>query len=116
LKEEGVPIGVGSDFPFMTLNPFEAIETGITRRHPAAGPDREPLLMEHGLDLGTLLEAMTINAAHQIYREDELGSIEVGKSASLTLIDRDLFETAPEDISETRVLMTMIDGDIVHLQ
>ena len=114
LRDASVRIAVGSDFPFTTLNPFDAIETGMTRVHPRIEPPGEPLLAEQRLDLKTLLDGMTIGAAYQLNRENELGSIETGKSASLTLIDRNLFETPVEDISETRVVMTMIDGDIVY--
>ena len=44
----------------------------------------------------------------------EVGSIEVGKKADLILLSQNLFEIDAEEIPETRVLGTMMDGKIVH--
>ena len=52
--------------------------------------------------------ALTHGIAH------EVGSIEVGKLADLIVLDRNLFEIDPADISDTRVLLTLFAGKPVH--
>jgi predicted amidohydrolase YtcJ len=58
----------------------------------------------------------TINAARQAYAADRLGSIGLGKVADLIVIDRNIFEVPITTVHETQVVMTIIDGEIVHEQ
>jgi hypothetical protein len=113
LERSGTLLAAGSDYPFTPLDPFEAIEVGLTRRDPN-DPSSPPLVEEEALTLETLLAAYTINAAYQLHQEDRTGSIEPGKLADLIVIDRNLFETPTESISEARVLLTLLEGEVVH--
>ena len=45
--------------------------------------------------------------------EQDSGSIEVGKSADLIVLDQNLFEIAPEKIGDTQVLETVFEGRVV---
>ncbi len=47
-------------------------------------------------------------------REDDLGSIETGNRADLTVLDRDCFTVSDEDFKRTRSLLTVVSGRIVH--
>jgi hypothetical protein len=64
------------------------------------------------------LAAYTINGAASLKQSDLVGSIEVGKRADLTVLDRNLVELYEreqwEAIRDTRVLMTVFDGEVVH--
>ena len=66
------------------------------------------------VSLDTLLRAYTIEGATLTHRERDTGSLEVGKAADFIIIDRDLFAIEPEDIGETRVLATFVDGVQVY--
>jgi len=46
--------------------------------------------------------------------EDKIGSLKVGKLADIVIIDKDLHEVAPKDISTTKVDLTMMNGKITH--
>jgi predicted amidohydrolase YtcJ len=46
--------------------------------------------------------------------EIETGSIEVGKVADLVILDQNLFDIEPQAISETNVLITLFEGEVVH--
>ena len=46
--------------------------------------------------------------------ERETGSIEAGKAADLVVLDRNLFTIDPRDISETKAVLTLLDGKPVH--
>ncbi len=56
----------------------------------------------------------TRNAGYVMRLEDKTGSIEVGKRADLIVLDRNLFDIPLTEINEARVLLTMMDGKIVH--
>lgn len=42
------------------------------------------------------------------------GSLSIGKSADLIVLDRNLFEVAPTDIADTRVTTTFFEGRAVY--
>lgn len=109
----GGMVAFGSDWSVSTANPFHQIETAVTRMG-ATGDTAEPFLPEQRIDLPLAIAAFTIHAAWVNRHETDTGSIEAGKYADLIVLDRNLFETGPADISETQVLMTMIEGRVVH--
>ena len=66
------------------------------------------------IDLTEMLKAYTINAAYLMHQQDMTGTIEVGKSADLIILERNLYNIPIEEISEVRVLETMIEGNTVY--
>jgi hypothetical protein len=105
----GAVIVGGSDWPVTSMNVPAAMQIGITRRDPGAGPG-PAWLPEQTVDLQTLLEAYTIRGAFAAFQEKTTGSIEVGKAADLTVLDRDLFKTPAHEIVRVKVLRTFVDG------
>jgi predicted amidohydrolase YtcJ len=57
-----------------------------------------------------------LGSAYQLRLDDRVGSIEVGKLADLVVLDRNLFEVRPREIHATKVLMTLMNGQIRHEQ
>ncbi|MEX2125267.1 MAG: amidohydrolase family protein [Woeseia sp.] len=113
IHRSGGMIAFGSDWSVSTANPFDEMETAITRMG-SAGETDEPFLPDERIDLPLALAAFTINAAYVNTSENDTGSVEVGKYADLIVLDRNLFDIVPREISETSVLMTMIGGQVVH--
>lgn len=123
---EGVIITSSSDHSVTPVpNPFYAIEAGVTRNlynHKYFGVDDitdmddERYLLNKN-ERGTvedLVRSFTINGAYQIFRENEVGSLEVGKYADFIIIDRDIFSVNPVDIENTKVLKTFFNGKLVY--
>ena len=113
VHESGGMIAFGSDWSVSTANPFHEMETAITRMG-SAGETDAPFIPEERIDLPLALAAFTINAAYVNASEGETGSVEAGKYADLIVLDRNLFDIPPAEISETNVLMTMVEGQVVH--
>ena len=61
----------------------------------------------------SLLRAWTAGGAYDLMREDELGTLEVGKLADICVLDRDVFDLDYRDARDLSVDMTMSDGQIV---
>ena len=113
IEDAGGMIAFGSDWSVTTANPFPQIETAVTRLPP--GGDAVPVMQpEERLSLASALVAFTRNAAYLNGLEDRTGSIEVGKLADLIVLDRNLFEIDPAEISEASVLLTLFAGEPVH--
>jgi predicted amidohydrolase YtcJ len=60
--------------------------------------------------------AYTVGSAYAEFQEDIKGSISVGKLADLVMLSEDIFEIKPEEIRNTEVLLTIVDGKIVYNQ
>jgi len=111
----------GSDAPVEMRDPapFLHIEQAITRDIEDQ-PEIPVLNAAERLDIHASLAAYTINGARAMSQADTLGSLEVGKLADLIVVDRDVVALAESgrahEISETRVLLTLFDGEIVFDQ
>lgn len=123
--DSGAKLCFASDYPVtMVPNPFFAIEAGVTRN--LAYPEefgvkdikdmddpRYLLWPEERLSVMQMVRGYTIDAAYSIYAEDVTGSIEPGKAADLVIVDRNIFEIDPVELSETQILMTYFGGRLV---
>ena len=61
-----------------------------------------------------MLYAYTRNSARAMNMEDSIGTIAPGKRADLVLFDRDVLTVSPEQMRDTRVLWTMVEGKVVY--
>jgi predicted amidohydrolase YtcJ len=114
LHATGALLAAGSDWPVVGLpDPWFGLEGMVTRRNPK-GTYPGTLWPEQALDLATVLEIYTRNPARAMGMGDITGSIEVGKSADLIVLDRNLFEIPAESLSKTKVLATYFEGRRVH--
>ena len=60
------------------------------------------------------LRTYTINGAYAAFEENIKGSIEVGKLADLTILDKDIMTIKEDDILDTKVEITIIGGKVVY--
>jgi predicted amidohydrolase YtcJ len=110
-ERAGVPVTISSDAPVAEPIPLEAIQaavTRVTRRGHRLGPD------DLRISALSALRAHTIEGAVSLGREDDLGSLEVGKLADFVVLDDDVLEADPERIGSIRVLQTWVDGELRH--
>ena len=96
-------------------NPYLGMQIGHNRKEVEGGAQATlgPPLSER-LRLDSLVDGYTRNAALQLGRPDQLGSIEVGKRADLVVLDRNLFEVDRYDIHKVRPIAVVMDGRFVH--
>jgi predicted amidohydrolase YtcJ len=116
VAETGAWVAAGSDWSVSSMDPLSAIEVALTRRAPDASPDPGgdgAWIGEERVDLATMLRAYTLWGAVAGDLEAETGSITVGKSADLVVLDRDLFAIDATEISEARVERTIFEGRTV---
>ncbi len=117
LIEAGALQTFGADWPaaayFSTYKPLDLLEVALTRQLPG---EIEMPVRNRGerLELTDAIAGMTIRAAVQLGADAEIGSIEEGKKADLIVLERNLFEIPTHEIHDVRVLMTMMDGRVVH--
>lgn len=113
LIDTGVIMASSSDFPVtIPFDPLIAIQTGISRSTPNKA-DGEVLWPEERSNLEDMIRSFTYNGAYANFLENEVGSLEVGKKADLVILEKNLFEIPVEQIAEVKVLLTMVEGNVV---
>lgn len=103
---QNVKISLHSDDPMYFANPLLLAATAASRT------TKKGLVMqpEQALSVNEAFRAITIDAAWQQGRENELGSIEKGKYADFTILKEDPFTVDPRDIKDIEVVTTYLAG------
>lgn len=106
-------LAFGSDWPVVTLNPWEGVQTAVTRQTSDGLPEGgfDP---DQRLTVAQTIEGYTLGAAFAGRREKTEGSLEIGKLADLIILSQNVLEIAPRKIGETKVLTTIVGGKLVY--
>ena len=109
--DAGLVIPCGSDFPVESNNPLLGIYAAITRQDSGGMPEGgwHP---EQRMSIEEAIKGFTIWAAYAAFQEDVLGSIEVGKYADFTVLDKNILEIDPKEILTTKTVYTIVGGQI----
>jgi predicted amidohydrolase YtcJ len=112
LKDALGMIAVGTDFPVEDIDPRKTFHAAVARRS-ADGKPEGGFQTENALSPLDALRGMTVWAALANFQEDRFGTVEVGKAADFTVLDRDWL-AEPDRVLESRVLATVIAGEVVY--
>jgi predicted amidohydrolase YtcJ len=102
----GHRVSLHADSPMYPPEPFRLMRTAVTRR--TRNGDR--IAPDQAISSEQALRAITLDAAWQLRAERRVGSIEVGKLADFTIVDRDPLAIDPDELDQLRVLETWIGG------
>ena len=113
LLDAGAILTGGSDAPVEQGDPRIEFYAAVARRalDGYAGPDWG---LDQRLTREEALRLLTYWPAYAAFQEKERGSIEAGKLADFTVLSSDIMQVPEADILKTRVVMTIIDGEIVY--
>jgi predicted amidohydrolase YtcJ len=112
LHRAGASLAAGSDWPVSSADPIQGIHVAVNRSSPETA-DAGPMLPEQALPLSVIWDAYTYGSAWLNHREATTGEIRVGAAADLIVLDRDPFARPADEIAETTVTSTWIDGERV---
>lgn len=115
--DAGARVSISSDVPSTPAEDSAALiqlESAVALVDPT-NPDDEPALdPSKAITLEQGIKALTIYPAWQARMEDKIGTLEVGKYADLVILEKNLFDVAPTDIADVKVLATMMDGRFTY--
>ncbi|MGI9234925.1 MAG: amidohydrolase [Woeseiaceae bacterium] len=95
-------------------NPFVGMQVGHNRQDVGVDPEGDVMPPnDERVERIDLLTGYTSNAANQLDRSDEIGSIAVGKRADLVVLDRNVLEIDRYEIHETKPVAVVTNGEIV---
>ena len=116
LRETDAALTFNSDNPGSDHNIFYGLHSAITRQDKNQEPEGG-WYVEQAMNADEAVRGYTSWSAYASFREDETGIIKRGRWADLTVMDADPFLLSEEhagDILNGRILMTIVDGNVVY--
>lgn len=105
-------LAFGSDFPVERPNPLAGLYAARTRSD-AAGLPEGGFLADQRMSGTEALHGFTEGCAYAAHEETSRGKLAVGYAADMTVLDFDPVRCDPAELLDGRVLMTVIDGQVV---
>ncbi len=118
LEAAGGHLAFGTDWPAVDLqepSPLEQIFAAVTRCTPE-NYGKLKWHLEQCVSVQQAIRCCTLEGAYAEKMDHRKGSLTPGKLADIIVLSENILESAPEKILETRVVMTIFDGEIVHGQ
>lgn len=111
LMETGAIIANGTDAPVEDVDPIESYYASVTRKRA------DNKLIFYPMQKMSRLEALksyTINNAYAAFEEEYKGSLEKGKVADVVILSKNLMTCSDDEILDTKVLYTIVNGQIKY--
>ena len=112
--QKGIIWGGGSDYP---VTPFPArygLWATVVRKTLNGVYGSQPFGTAESVDIHVALKSYTIWAAHQLFLEDRVGSLQPGKDADIAVWDRDLYSIPSDDLKNLKCELTLLRGKVVY--
>ncbi len=113
-KRAGGKFTLHSDSPVSNVGPLNYISEEVTRLWQL--PPQKVLGPDQAVSVDDAIRAVTIDAAYQLFADNIVGSLEVGKQADLVVLEKNPRTTPPADIRNIKVNGTWVDGKPVSLK
>lgn len=112
LVEAGVVTSTHSDSPVVTCDPLRNVEIASTRLWQAL--PQEVLGGDQTVSVSEALKTVTLSAAHSLFLEKQVGSLEIGKLADLAVLEQDPTAVPSSQIDEIAVSRTYLAGKALY--
>jgi predicted amidohydrolase YtcJ len=100
---------LGTDFPVEELNPLNTFCAAVFRKNEVQKPTNG-FQFENAITRQDALRGMTIWAAKSVFKEKEVGSIEVGKKADFVILSTDLMKADMTEIYQAKIDQVFLNG------
>ncbi|MEU5219807.1 amidohydrolase [Streptomyces sp. NPDC020807] len=111
LVDSGATVVLGSDWPIAPFPPL-GVMAGARHRRPSRDLAQAPHGPEQALTALEALRGMTTGAAYAAGEEGEAGRLAVGYRADLTVLGADPLTTAPTELPDVPVRLTVVGGRV----
>jgi len=115
LLRRHIRFAYNSDSPITKVEPLRYVQTEVTRAPQPALPN-SPSVLGEGEKISEFeaLRAVTLDAAYQVFFDDKVGSLEVGKLADFVVLEHSPLNSPVGIIADIQVLKTYLGGELVY--
>ena len=113
LRSRGILWSGGSDYSVTPLAARYGLWASLARQTAQGTYGPHPFGTAEAVDIHTALRSYTAWGARQMFLENKIGTLEVGKRADIAIWDRDLYAVPSEQIKNLKCLMTLVNGEVV---
>ncbi len=114
LRARGILWSGGSDYSVTPLAARYGLWASLARQTAKGTYGPQPFGTAEAVDIHTAVRSYTAWGARQMFLENEIGALEVGKRADIAVWDRDLYSVATAQIKDLKCLMTLVNGEVVY--
>jgi predicted amidohydrolase YtcJ len=114
MLSRGILWSGGSDYSVTPLPARYGLWASTARQTAKGTYGPAPFGTSEAVDIHTALRSYTAWGARQMFLENKIGSLEVGKKADIAVWDRDLYSVPIAQIKDLKCLMTLIEGEVVY--
>jgi predicted amidohydrolase YtcJ len=114
LQSQGILWSGGSDYFVTPVAARYGLWASMTRQTAKGTYGHQPFGTAEAVDIHTALRSYTAWGSRQMFLEDKIGTLEVGKRADIAVWDRDLYSVPAEQLKDLKCVMTLLDGEVVY--
>jgi predicted amidohydrolase YtcJ len=111
--KSGIRWGGGSDYSVTPLPARYGLWASVERETLKGTYGAHPFGTSESVDIHTALRSYTAWGARQLFLEDRIGSLEIGKEADIAVWDRDMYSIPAQELRNLKCTMTLLHGEVV---
>jgi predicted amidohydrolase YtcJ len=111
--KNGIRWGGGSDYSVTPLPARYGLWASVARETLKGTYGAHPFGTAESVDIHTALRSYTAWGARQLFLEDRIGSLEIGKEADIAVWDRDMYSMPVQELRNLKCTMTLLHGEVV---
>src|SRR3984957_2340942 len=111
--KNGIHWGGGSDYSGPPIAARYGLWASVERETLKGTYGAHPFGTAESVDIRTALLSYTAWGARQLFLEDRIGSLEIGKEADIAVWDRDMYTMPAQQLRNLKCTMTLLHGQVV---
>ena len=112
--KSGVRWGGGSDYPVTPIAARYGLWASVERETLKGTYGAHPFGTAESVDIRTALRSYTAWNARQLFLEDRIGTLEIGKDADIAVWDQDMYTMPAAQLRNLKCTMTLLHGRVVY--
>jgi predicted amidohydrolase YtcJ len=111
--KNGIHWGGGSDYSVTPIAARYGLWASVERETLKGTYGAHPFGTAESVDIRTALRSYTAWGARQLFLDDRIGSLEIGKEADIAVWDRDMYTIPARELRNLKCTMTLLHGQVV---